>query len=148
MRIVFYYLMYVSYANEPFTQSKLKELLNTCRINNKKRDVTGMLLYIDGKFLQVLEGRKEDVNFIFENIVKDPRHKKVNVIIEGRLSKRNFEAWHMSFKSFTARQFRKISGFKNLESFFQNNRITNESHVSLVFLKLFYNKNYKPISLT
>ncbi len=107
-----------------------------------------MLLYIDGKFLQVLEGRKEDVNEIFGKISQDPRHKKVSVIIEGYLEKRNFDAWHMSFKSFTATQFRKISGFKNLEAFFQNNKITNESHVTMVFLKLFYNKNYKPISLT
>lgn len=145
---MYYYLMYVSYATRPFSQNELKDLLETSRRNNQVRDVTGMLLYIDGKFLQVLEGPKEAVHQIFNVIKLDTRHKRVNVIIEGKLKKRNFDAWYMSFKSFTARQFEKISGYRNIESFFENNPVSDDSHVAHVFLRLFFNKNYKPMSLS
>lgn len=142
---MYYYLMYVSYAVEPFTDKKLTDLLKVSLSNNVKSDVTGMLLYIDGKFIQVLEGGKEAVNGLFEKIRQDPRHKKVNVIIEGKSEKRNFRDWHMSFKSFTTKEFRKASGYHDLETFFAENPVTDESHVTYIFLKLFYNKYYKSL---
>ena len=145
---MYYYLMYVSYATEPMDRSALTKLLETCRENNKKLDVTGMLFYIDGKFLQVLEDKKDAVNEIFGRIRMDTRHRKVSVMIEGNIKKRNFDAWYMSFRSFSARQFEKLSGFKNLETFFEKNPVTDESHVTRVFMRLFFNKYYKPLSVS
>ncbi len=145
---MFYYLVYASYATHPLSQRGLEELLATSRDNNKAHDVTGMLLYIDGKFLQVLEGPKDSVRKIFGAIRKDVRHKKISVIIEGHIKKRNFDAWHMSFKSFTASRFEKLSGFRDIEAFFLNNPVSRDSHVAHVFLQLFFNKHYKPFALS
>jgi hypothetical protein len=143
-----YYLMYVSYALEPFSDEMLESLLTVSRKNNDKYGITGMLLYIDGKFIQVLEGNKEDVNALFDNIRIDKRHKKVNVIIEGTSEKRNFPDWHMSFKSFTSKQFKKISGYHDLEQFFLDHPVTDESHVTYIFLRLFYNKYHKSTAIS
>ena len=51
-----FHLVYVSSAVRPFSKSELVELLNVTRDNNSRLGVTGMLLYRDGNFMQVLEG--------------------------------------------------------------------------------------------
>jgi hypothetical protein len=140
--------MYVSYAVEPMTDEKLTHLLDVSRKNNLQRDITGMLLYIDGKFIQVLEGDKDEVNALFDIIRTDKRHKKLSVLIEGNSEKRNFPDWHMSFKSLTSKEFKKISGYHELEAFFANNPVTDESHVTYIFLRLFYNKYHKSIAIS
>lgn len=47
-------LIYTSSAVELFREDELVELLKTSRDNNRRRGITGMLLYNDGNFLQVL----------------------------------------------------------------------------------------------
>lgn len=143
---MYHYLMYVSYANQPFTDASLTDLLKASHSNNRELDVTGMLLFIDGKFIQVLEGEKQVVRDLFEIIRQDPRHKKVNVIIEGRTEKRNFAEWHMGFKSLSGPDFKRIIGYKDIESYFKDVAVNEESHVTHIFLKLFYNKYYKDLT--
>lgn len=137
-----YYLIYVSYAVEPFTQDQLKTLLRNCVQKNTVKDVTGMLLYIDGKFIQVLEGDKDTIQSIFLKIQKDTRHRKVKIIIEGEISNRNFPGWSMGFKSMDDTELEKMTGYKDVESYFRNETFNEHSHIALVFLKLFYQKNY------
>jgi Sensors of blue-light using FAD len=68
-------------------------------LNNGKIDVTGMLLYRAGAFLQALEGDERSVRGVFGRIEKDPRHAKVTVLRnhnsfgEGRI----FGSWSMGF---------------------------------------------------
>jgi hypothetical protein len=138
---VLYYLIYVSYAVNPFTEKDLISLLKKSRENNQNLGVTGMLIYLDGKFIQVLEGRKKDVEFVFEKIANDPTHKQISVILEGELEKRNFEEWKMGFKVLNQKEFENLSGFRNPESFFEVKDIGNKAHPALIFLKLFYDKN-------
>ncbi|MCG8385486.1 MAG: BLUF domain-containing protein [Cytophagales bacterium] len=138
-----YYLIYVSQATRPFTTDELKELARMCYQNNIDRDITGMLVYLENKFLQVLEGTKEEVQGLFSSISQDPRHKKVSVLIEGEISQRNFPKWSMGFKAVDKQLFQDLTGFENLEEFFNRSDVDNESHLSLIFLKLFYRKNYR-----
>jgi len=49
-------LIYVSAATNRFNPAELRELLRLARLKNQQLDVTGMLLYHEGSFLQVLEG--------------------------------------------------------------------------------------------
>ncbi|MEL7006507.1 MAG: BLUF domain-containing protein [Bacteroidota bacterium] len=137
-----YYLIYVSYAVEPFSQDMLKELLEKCVYKNEKQGITGMLLYIEGKFIQVLEGEKNVIKKIFDNILKDERHRKIKIIIEGMISKRNFPNWSMGFKSINNQELKKMTGYTDIEEYFRNKNYGEEGHIALVFLKLFYQKNY------
>ena len=138
-----YYLIYVSQATRSFTTEELKDLARTCYQNNINRDISGMLVYLENKFLQVLEGPKEKVQGLFSSISQDPRHKKVSVLIEGEIRQRNFSKWSMGFKSVDKQLFQDLTGFENLEEFFSKSDVDNESHLSLIFLKLFYKKNYR-----
>ncbi|MEL6406516.1 MAG: BLUF domain-containing protein, partial [Chloroflexota bacterium] len=51
-------IVYVSYASHTMSESELVEILDTARENNQRLNVTGMLLYRDGFFIQALEGEQ------------------------------------------------------------------------------------------
>lgn len=93
-----YYLIYVSSACFDFTDQDLLDLLEQSREDNLKLEITGMLLYKGGNFMQVLEGERDAVKGIFEKIRVDKRHKGVIVVLEGDLAERQFPNWSMGFK--------------------------------------------------
>ena len=74
-----FHLIYVSTAVVPMTEGDLVKLLKQSRSRNEQNRITGMLLYKNGHFMQVLEGEEASVMEIFHNIEKDPRHKSVDV---------------------------------------------------------------------
>ncbi len=93
-----YYIVYVSAAAEPFSKSALLELLNKARDNNQRRNVTGLLLYKDGDFIQLLEGEQAAVKALFNTISADPRHRGTIIVVEGEADKRLFSDWSMGFR--------------------------------------------------
>jgi hypothetical protein len=91
-------LIYVSHATVPFSTADLDALLEMSRRNNAARDVTGMLIYRDGDFLQILEGPERAVRQTFVHIVADPRHSGLIVLDDTPVSTREFADWWMGFK--------------------------------------------------
>jgi hypothetical protein len=73
------------------------DILKVSRENNTTRDVTGLLLYKGGNFMQALEGPEDVVMALYEKIKKDPRHKSVSIISKEQIQKRQFPAWEMAF---------------------------------------------------
>ncbi len=53
-----FHLICVSTAVVPMRDKDLVELLHSCRLQNGRSNITGMLLYKDGHFMQVLEGEE------------------------------------------------------------------------------------------
>ena len=84
-------IVYVSSAVQPFSQSELIALLESCRKNNAAAGVTGMLLYKEGSFMQVLEGEQTNVQQVFAKIARDPRHAGVSVLLKQNLAARDFD---------------------------------------------------------
>jgi hypothetical protein len=64
-------------------------------LRNHEANVTGVLVYHDGNFLQALEGDETAIRAIFSRIEKDPRHGDVRVLhSNGSLGKRRlFGDW-------------------------------------------------------
>ena len=77
-----------------------------------------MLLYLQGKFIQVLEGEKTSVDMIYASIKKDSRHTKISTVIQGNTPKRIFTGWTMGFKKLTFEDAKNISGFQDIDVFF------------------------------
>ncbi|MCS5716175.1 BLUF domain-containing protein [Herbiconiux sp. CPCC 205716] len=90
-------IIYSSSATVPFSDDDLVELLKVSRHNNAGSEVTGMLLYRDGRFLQVLEGPEPSVRRRMEVIAGDSRHVDVLVLLEEGLNERRFPDWTMGF---------------------------------------------------
>ncbi len=74
---------------------QIQDILAKSRVNNRKVDVTGALLYNAGSFAQVLEGPLAAVEGRFEVIQRDTRHSDVTVIEIGPISDRQFGNWSM-----------------------------------------------------
>ena len=92
-------LTYLSTATRPFSKDELAELLAKSRESNTRRGVTGMLLYKDGSFAQVLEGPAEQVDALYDKISRDPRHRAVTPILRRRIAERQFAEWSMGFRN-------------------------------------------------
>lgn len=137
-----YHLVYTSYSIAPFDEAGLVELLNQARNHNKKEEITGMLLYVNGKFIQVLEGDQKKVKQLYHRIENDERHKRVTVLLEGESANRIFDRWSMGFKSLSDNDFKSLSGFQDTEAFFIQQNLTEDSNLVMVFLQLFYKKNF------
>ena len=109
-----YTLIYMSSAINKLSEEEINVLLVQSRHYNIDNHVTGVLLYIDGDFLQVLEGNKKDVELLFEKIKRDKRHKGIIVVYEGSKTQRQFPDWSMGFHSSTYEILRDLSGFEEL----------------------------------
>ena len=94
-------LVYQSRANSEMSKGELEDLLRVARSNNQAADLTGLLLYHEGDFLQVLEGPADKIDEVFGVIRNDPRHHRVNVIVDRTVSARSFADWEMAFYEIT-----------------------------------------------
>lgn len=84
-------LAYISAASRTLTSTDLQDILQEAIDNNEANNVTGVLLFNGVNFMQVLEGREEDVERIFKKILDDDRHKNVVVIYREASPRRDFE---------------------------------------------------------
>lgn len=91
-------LTYLSTAAVPFDAADLHELLIVSRRNNHARGLTGMLLHVDGHFIQTLEGDADDVEGAFATIAADPRHHDVFITWRESIAERTFPDWSMGFE--------------------------------------------------
>jgi hypothetical protein len=77
--------------------------------------VTGILLYAQGSFLQILEGPSAVVDALFARIEGDERHKYVTKIIREPIDKRSFDEWTMGFYRISQKE---IAGLSGVNDFF------------------------------
>jgi hypothetical protein len=94
-----YHIVYVSSAVKLFSDSELVEMLVKARAKNLSLGITGMLLYKDGNFLQVMEGDKAAVINLYKTVCADHRHHGIVVIIEEEIDKPVFDEWSMGFRN-------------------------------------------------
>lgn len=90
-------IIYVSSSIQELAEEALHSLLVQARRNNEKNDVTGLLFYHLGIFLQVLEGPPEAIEQLFSKISDDSRHKRVIILLDEMLDSRDFENWRMGY---------------------------------------------------
>jgi hypothetical protein len=95
-----YQLVYVSESKYAFDIAELDALLEKANKRNKALDITGVLIYNRGTFIQLLEGRDGSVRNLFDIIKSDKRHGSVQEIFEQYTEKRLFEHWTMAFKKY------------------------------------------------
>ena len=91
-------LIYTSKRSEPITEQDVKEILRSSRKNNKALDVTGILIYTEKRFLQVLEGQRDTLTKMYEKIKKDKRHTTSILRFSEPVKVRYFEDWDMVAK--------------------------------------------------
>lgn len=106
-----YHIVYLSTAVKLMTDEELKDILTTSRKNNKEKNVTGVLLYCEGTFVQLIEGTEEDVKSIYTSVEKDTRHKNIILLISYAAKERVFPSWAMGFASANKEALKEIDGY-------------------------------------
>ncbi|MVO08394.1 bluf domain protein [Flavobacterium sp. TP390] len=112
-----YRIIYLSSATTKFTNEEILTLLNASRKNNEANEITGLLLYSDGNFLQIIEGKQKKIKALYAKINMDQRHRNIIKVFEGKVSHRIYPKWHM--------------GFNSIDKEFENQTIGTDSYQSI-----------------
>ncbi len=122
-------IIYASAAVNFFSEAELIDLLKLSRENNAAENITGMLLYKDGNFIQAIEGPEPAVNRLYQKILTDPRHQHIMLLGKQPIPERQFPDWSMGFRDIdhlTQQELEGFSSFLNEEftpEYFQHNPI-------------------------
>ena len=111
-----YQLIYTSEATLPFPDEMLKALLGQARRWNEQVGLTGVLLYNDAHFVQVLEGSAKALDDLFGKLLRDVRHHNVVLLARGPIAARRFGDWAMSFHAVEPAQLARVRGYATPES--------------------------------
>ena len=75
---------------------QVDEIASKAALSNEKYGVTGLLVFVENQFIQILEGESDAVEEIFERICCDFRHGNVKLIDLIAVRERLFGAWSMA----------------------------------------------------
>lgn len=114
-------------AAEGFDDEALVDLLRYARARNTEERLSGLLLHVDGSFIQVLEGPTDAVDAAFDRISADPRHSRIVVLTRGPIVERRFGDWAMGFATPTGLGAR-LAGFSD---YLRSGRISNSTDAAL-----------------
>jgi len=135
------------------TDEKLSKILEESRAHNSDHGITGMLLYVEGifassgkrsiesastgRFMQILEGKEEEVEHIYAKIKQDQRHFDIISLRNSTASGRYFESWQMGFKTLSGADLEDSSLFFNPDIVFAADNDPDLDN-PLNFLRSFY----------
>ena len=106
--------IYCSVATNPkLPRKELNALLAEARTKNAALGITGMLLFRDGAFFQVLEGNREAVEAVYVRIEQDKRHSRVTKVILEPIEERAFAEWTMGYSAVSSKELAEIPGLND-----------------------------------
>jgi hypothetical protein len=110
-------LIYASESAGPIKLDTVAGILSKAIVNNTRLGITGFLCFGDGYFLQVLEGDAPRVNDRFSKIIRDRRHRKVELLEFRRVRDRQFSCWAMGDACLDGLPESKLRQFSRSEQF-------------------------------
>lgn len=92
-------LLYVSKSLIPQdeAQRQIEKIIETARVRNAALGVTGVLIFTEARFAQVLEGPGEAIDAIMDRLRADPRHEQLTAVRDEPLERRRFPSWSMGY---------------------------------------------------
>ena len=87
-------LLYASRA-DAVSPDMIDAILAQSRAHNPVLGITGILCHGGEVFMQVLEGGRDVVNRLYNQIAADPRHRDVTVLHYEEIAERRFSGWTM-----------------------------------------------------
>lgn len=99
-------IVYASSATVNFSDQSLNALLDKARSKNLENGITGVLIYIDGSFIQLLEGEEPALSETFGRIAADPRHSGLTRLSDRMVEQRTFGDLLMGFRAISENDLR------------------------------------------
>ncbi len=133
------YTIYLGATKKLMSEAELADMLILNQQNNRNSNITGMMIYTEGTFMQVLEGNEDDVRMACRKIEQDVTTKNVIKLAEDTITKPNFRNWSMAFLASNLAMVQRLEGYINPTSkHFLN---TDSTHAAVVMLKSFAKSN-------
>lgn|GEM_PF-1465530 len=92
-----YQIAYVSLSKTPLDEVLLSDILTSSIRNNIRDGISGVLMYHDRLFFQILEGERTLVKNYYRRILRDPRHSAISLMWEDEAETRVFSSSAMSY---------------------------------------------------
>lgn len=92
-----YCLLYSSNAKSNIDTDALQKILHQSIRFNGENEITGLLLFRNRRFMQLLEGEETTVKALYRKICTDKRHKNCQILLTDHIEKRNLAQWNMGF---------------------------------------------------
>ena len=99
---MFLQAIYTSQSTADVGDAELSAILAVSIKNNQRSDVTGLLIFNQGTFMQVLEGSSAAVDATLHRIKRDSRHTKFNLLVRNISKTREFSRWDMAIRHICA----------------------------------------------
>ena len=90
-------LSYLSEAVSDFSFLGLMRLLDSARTFNKNNGITGILLYDNQQFGQIIEGERASVMKAWRRIQDDKRHHRIELLEIREITERSYPNWLLRF---------------------------------------------------
>jgi hypothetical protein len=94
-------LLYASRAVEDDSCDAIQAIMEASRINNPRNGITGILCHSNHIYLQLIEGGREQVNALYNKILRDARHTDVVLLDYEEVVERRFSGWTMGHVNFS-----------------------------------------------
>jgi hypothetical protein len=95
-------LVYVSNRKPNCSSEEIEKILASCEKNNPSLNITGVLLYSETKFIQLVEGEAKVIMDLYEKIKKDDRHSNTMMISYNAIKEKSFPSWHMGTRNISS----------------------------------------------
>lgn len=92
-------LLYVSESclKWPEEAGEVDDIVESARRRNEALSITGALIYTRAHFAQVLEGDADSLREVMASVHADHRHRKVRVVTDEAVDRRQFPNWSMAY---------------------------------------------------
>ncbi|ONG41821.1 hypothetical protein BKE30_03035 [Alkanindiges hydrocarboniclasticus] len=85
-------------TSKPATiRQDLVAILNEAQMHNSNHDIYGVLFYGNNYFFQCIEGKKLEIDSLYEKLLKDTRHKEIVLLSYEPINKLRFMGWNMKY---------------------------------------------------
>jgi hypothetical protein len=109
-----HHILYLSQVRAALSENDLRALLVTSRAKNEARNITGILVYCERQFMQLLEGEEANVAQLYATLAQDPRHTGLIKLADKPITQRSFAGWSMAFAAVSPEHFTALRGYLTL----------------------------------
>ncbi|GAA0718648.1 hypothetical protein GCM10009430_17060 [Aquimarina litoralis] len=133
---IYHTISYVSTCSE-LSDHEINELLNTTKLKNNDLGITGILMYSEQNFFQIIEGEVTTIKNLYQKIVRDIRHFDIIKIFDRSTEVRCFKTFENSYTVVNKeKDYLELERFLESEKSYNPKNFKNISYIANKFMKL------------
>ena len=87
-------IAYLSNAKPDLSEEEIANILKKAREYNNAHGITGLLLYRDGNFFELIEGEKTKIKELYATIKEDSRHQNIIHFLERAADQEPYDGFY------------------------------------------------------